>query len=116
MAFEYLMAIYLFDGRVGAAVDSLRLLDDFSYPAVPPLYEEAALIYGNQHPEDVKATPSGVFFRGRRISDSTVNKFRRLHAIFSACGGPNAKAKLAVAREMGDSYFYYLFFVSGKPS
>ncbi len=110
MAFEYLMAIYLSSGNVAAAIESLSFLDNFSYPVVPPLYEEAALIYGTRHPKDIQVTKSGVFFRGRRISEPTMNKFRRFQAIVTACGGPNEKAESAVARELGDSYFYYLFY------
>jgi hypothetical protein len=110
MAFEYLMAIYLGRGNLAAAIESLSFLEKFSYPAVPPLYEEAALIYGSQHREDIKVTKSGVFFRGRRISEPTMNKFRRFQAIVIPCGGPNEKAKSAMARELGDSYFYYFFY------
>jgi hypothetical protein len=110
MAFEYLMAIYLGRGNVAAVIKSFSFLDEFSYPAVPPLYEEAALIYGSQHPGDVKVTKSAVFFRGRRISEPTMAKFRRFQAIVMPCGGPNEKAKSALARELGDSYFYYLYY------
>jgi hypothetical protein len=114
MAFEYLMAMYLDTGNVQAAAESLSFLDNFSYPAVPPLYEEAVLIYGIQHPEDFKVTGSGVFFRGRRISESTMDKCRRFQAIVIPYGGPNEKAKSAVARELGDSYFYSYFYVLKK--
>ncbi len=117
MAFEYLMAVYLGSGNVAAAIESLSFLDKFSYPAVPPLYEEAALIYGTQHPKDIKVTNSGVFVRGRRISEPTMSKFRRFRAIVLSCGGLNEKAKSAVARELGDSYLcYYLFYTSGRRS
>lgn len=81
MAFEYLMAIYLQTDALPAAVKAFSFLDNLSYPAVPPLYEEAAMIYGAKHPEEVKATNSGIFFRGRKISEPTMNKLRRFHAI-----------------------------------
>ena len=83
MAFEYLMATYLVTGNVQAAVESLSFLDKFSYPAVPTLYEEATLIYGTNHPEDVVVTDSGVFFRGRKISESTIDNYRRCQAIIT---------------------------------
>jgi hypothetical protein len=116
MAFEYLMAICLGSGNLSVAIDSLSLVDNFSYPAVPPLYEQAALIYGIQHPKELKTTSSGISFRGRRISKPTMDKFRRFQAIVKPCGGPNEKAKAAVARELGDSYFYQYFFVLRKQS
>ena len=111
MAFEYLMATCLVRGDIQKAVESLSFLDNFSYPVVPPHYEEAALIYATKHPEDVKVTNSGIIFRGRKISEQTTNKFRRFQAIVIPCGGSNEKAKSAVARELGDSYFYYFFYV-----
>jgi hypothetical protein len=111
MAFEYLMEIYLLSGDVQAAAKSLSFLDKLSYPAIPPLYEEAVLIYAAMHPDDIKATGSGFIFRGRRISEPTMNKFRRLQAIVKLYGGPNEAARSAVEHELGDSYFYYYFYV-----
>ncbi len=116
MAFEYLVAMYLVTGNVAAVVDSFSFLDGFSYPTIPPLCEEAALIYGSQHRDDLKVTNSGVFFRGRKISEPTMNKFRRFQAIVTACGGPNEKAKSTVASELGDSYFYYFFYALQRRS
>jgi hypothetical protein len=116
MAFEYLMAMYLFNNDVAAVVDSLSLLDNFSYSAVPPLYEEAVMIYGSHHTKELKATNWGLFFRGRKISEPTMKRFRRLQAIVNSCGGPNAKARPLIARELGDSYFYYFFYTPRKRS
>jgi phage replication-related protein YjqB (UPF0714/DUF867 family) len=45
-----------------------------------------------------------------------MNKFRRFQAIVTSCGGPNEKAKSALARELGDSYFYYFFYTLKRPS
>ena len=114
MAFEYLMAIHLGSGHLPAAIDALSFLDGLSYPAMPPLYEEATLIYGMQHPKELKATKAGVFFRGRRIGEPTMDKYRRFRAIVNSCGGPGEQAKAAVARELGDSYFYHYFYALGK--
>jgi hypothetical protein len=109
MAFEYHMAMCLGSGNVAAATQSLSFLDRFSYPAVPPLYEESALIYGTQHPQEVKVTNSGVYIRGLKISVPTMHKFRRFQAIVTSWGGPSEEAKPALARELGDSYFYFYF-------
>jgi hypothetical protein len=110
MAFEYLMAIDLLTCDVESAVESFTYLDNFSYPAIPSHYEEAALIYSIKHPVGLKTSGSEVSFRGRRISEASLNRYRRFQAIVVPYGGPNESAKSAVARELGDSYFYYYFY------
>jgi hypothetical protein len=119
MAFEYLMAICLQMRNVQAVTRLSSHLDDITYKGIPPLYEEAAIICLLEHPdrhENVVKTNSEVFFRGQKISVSTMNRFRRFQAIVSPFGGINEKADSAVARELGDSYFYYYYFSSRKRS
>ncbi len=114
MAFEYLMAIRLFDRDVQAAVQLFPFLDGLSYPAIPPLYEEAVMIYLCRHPEEATMAGSDVFFHDRKISDATKKKFDRLLEIAKANGGLNEKAETAVGRELGDTYFYYFSYGSRK--
>jgi hypothetical protein len=45
MAFEYLMACYLVTGQVDKIVANVGKLREFGYERIPPLYEEAILIY-----------------------------------------------------------------------
>jgi hypothetical protein len=116
MAFEYLMAMYLHRGDVRGVAEAFPFLDDLPYPTTPPLYEEAVLIYLSDHPEKTTEVGSDVLFRGRRISGPTLQKFRRLQAIASLNGGLNEKAEAAVARELGNTYFYYFFYTSRKRS
>jgi hypothetical protein len=115
MAFEYLMAMHLLECNVSAAVELFPFLDQMSYPAIPRHYEEAALIYGSDHPRDIAATAAGVFFRGRRISESTLEKYRLLQAIVKRAGGSIERAGPDLARELQGSYFTYYLTHSGKP-
>jgi hypothetical protein len=114
MAFEYLMAIRLLNGNLQGVVDLFPFLDDFSYPATPPIYEQAALVYLSDHPDERAAVGSEILCRGRRISAQTVQKFRRLQAILKPFGGPNAQAEQAVARELDGTYFYYFYYTARK--
>ncbi len=114
MAFEYLMAMHLLECNVPSAVDLFPCLDRISYPSLPPHYEEAALIYGADHPGDLVSNADGVSFRGRRISDSTLSKYRRLQAIMNGAGGSIERAGPALARELPGSYFTYYLTRSGK--
>ena len=107
MAFEYLMVIDLLTRDVESVVESFAYLDNFSYSAIPPIYEEAALIYSINHPVEFKTNGSEVSFRGRRISEASLTRYRRFKEIVAPYGGPNESAKSAVARELGDSYFFY---------
>jgi hypothetical protein len=115
MAFEYLMAINLCDKNLDAVAQAFSFLNDLSYAETPPLYEEAVLVYARKHPEQVRVVGSGVFFRGRRISEATLRKYRRMQEIAAQCGGVDEKMEPTVVRELGDSYFcYYYFCKSGK--
>ena len=110
MAMEYLLAIDLLLRDVRGVAAALSRLDDGAYPALPPLYEEALLIHGIKQPNELVATGGGVFYRGRRISEPTVDKFRRFRQIMRRYGGPNEEAEPVVAGELGDSYFFYYFY------
>lgn len=104
MAFEYLMACYLLTGQVDKIVDHMDRLDDLGYQVVPPLYEEAILIYyaaQRQKPD-----------LGRlKISPSTIQRYQRFVQIRGAMGPQNRQATLnLLIREFGASYFFYFAF------
>ena len=85
-------------------------MDNAAWPALPPLYEEALLIHGIEQPDELVTTGDGVFYRGRRISQPTVDKFRRFRQIMRHYGGPTEQAEAVVAGEFGSSYYYYYYF------
>ena len=116
MAFEYLMAIRLCNDDVPGAIALFPFLDDLSYREIPALYEEAALIYLHTHLEEARVVGSAVFFRGRKISQRTMEEFNRLRQIGRSNGGLNEKAEAAVASELGKTYFYYFSYTSRKRS
>jgi hypothetical protein len=114
MAFEYLMSMYLLDGNLQGVVDLIPSADSFSYPTLPPCYEEAALIYGTSHPTELVVNSSGVYFRNRRISDATAAKFKQLRSIVNQSGGSIPKALPAISRELQGSYFAYFLTQRGS--
>ena len=114
MAFEYLMAICLCDNDVEAAAGLFSFLDGLPYRETPPLYEQAAVLYLTAHPEEIRKVGDNIFFHERQISKATVTKFHRLQEIATQCGGVNEKMKAAVARELGDTYFYYYYFCTAR--
>jgi hypothetical protein len=114
MAFEYLMAIHLCNCNVRGVAELFPLLDKLSYPVTPSLYEQALLIYLSRHLEEATQVGSDVFFHDRKITGPSREKAHRLNAILARYGGINEKAEAAVARELGNTYFYYFFFTSRK--
>ena len=107
MVYEYLMARSLLSCDVRGAASLFPLADNFSYAEIPPLYEEAVVTYGMEHPGEVKITPSGIYFHNRRISDQTAKKYHQLEQIANRCGGFNQETKTAVAKELPGSYFQF---------
>ena len=110
MAVEYLMAIRLLLRDVRGAAAVLSHLDRAAYPALPPLYEESLLIHSMEQPDELMTTGDVVFYRGRKISQPTVDRFRRFRQIMGHYGGPTEQAKSVAAGEFASSYFYYFFF------
>ncbi|UCC23491.1 MAG: hypothetical protein JSW23_05420 [Planctomycetota bacterium] len=68
MAFEYLMAWYLLNGRLEDFIQNLNRLDDFGYTDIPRHYAEAILLYTG-------ITGRIVDLHGRKINMQTVSRF-----------------------------------------
>ncbi|MBN1518109.1 hypothetical protein JXA32_16225 [Candidatus Sumerlaeota bacterium] len=111
MAYEYLMAQCLIAGNVDGVVELFFVLDNFSYPGIPTLYEEAAIIYASKHPEELVNNQSGVFFRGRKISETTFNKYLRYEAFLKKQSTPSKEVGAAMARQLEGSYFPYYYWL-----
>jgi hypothetical protein len=68
MAFEYLMAWYLLNGRLEDFIQNLNRLDDFGYTDVPRHYAEAVLLYTG-------ITGRIVDLHARKIDVQTISRF-----------------------------------------
>jgi hypothetical protein len=85
MAFEYLMAWHLMNKRLDKFVKNLGRLGEFGYTALPPLYQEAMLIYATKYPVplgDFSVNPE-VQQRIKRFSDIFNRYGRNKEAAFS---------------------------------
>jgi hypothetical protein len=100
MAFEYLMACYLVTAQLDKLVENIGRLDDFDYPQVPRLYEEAILIYEG-------VTEEKVDLRGRQISLESRQRFDAINQTFGFYLGDKKAAAGELAKYYGDSYFFY---------
>ncbi len=104
MAFEYLMACYLLTGKLDKVLENAGRLEDLGYRQIPPLYEEAVLIYyasQRQKPD-----------LGRiKISPETIQRYQRFVQIRGGMQPQNQQETLnLLIREFGASYFFYFAF------
>ncbi len=107
MAFEYLMALYLLTGQLDKFIENLNYLDDLDYSEIPRHYEEAILVY-------TSVSKKLVNLRGRRLSPQSHQRFKGFLETFNRYGGNNQAAFSELAKNYGDSYFfYYTYGVSG---
>jgi len=101
MAFEYLMDFYLLTNQLNKFVGMLDRLDDFDYVRIPRVYEEAILSYSYM-------TKTKVELHGREISRESRERFENFVKVFIDQYGENrALALNELARDYGDSYFFY---------
>jgi hypothetical protein len=107
MAFEYLAAWYLLTKQLDQFVEHLKRIDDFDYLQIPPLYEEAVLIY-------MSRTNKPVDLGGRRGSDESRQRMDRFAQTFNRYGQNKVAAFRELVRDFGNSYyFYFLYGFSG---
>jgi hypothetical protein len=107
MAIEYLMALYLLTGKLDKFTENLNYLDDLGYSEIPRHYEEAILVYNSLSEKSVN-------LRGRQLSPESHQRFEGFFETFNRYGGNNKAAFNELAKNYGDSYFfYYTYGVSG---
>ena len=105
MAFEYLMGYYLLKGQFDAFVGNLYRLNDFDYARIPRAYEEAILFYN--YTKKTKA----VLPPGREISPESRERFNGFLKTYLERYGANRNAAYnELARDYGDSYFFYCIY------
>jgi hypothetical protein len=101
MAFEYLMAWYMLNKRLDKFVQNLPRLQDFGYTVVPPLYQEAALIYGTRHPIPAAA-----------ISPEAQQRIKQFSDIFNRYGRNKEAAFSELASKFAGSYLFYFIYTA----
>ena len=100
MAFEYLMSSYLLTGQLDKLAGNLHRLDDFNYTQIPPLYEEAILLYMYKEKKPVN-------LHGRQISQLSRQRFEDFKNVYASYGGNKEAAFQSLANAYGDTFFFY---------
>jgi len=102
MAFEYLTAWYLLNGQLPRIVEQIGRLDEFGYAEIPPLCQEAILIYAY-------GARKAVDLHGRAISPEVDRRFKHFSSVVNRHGNDKAAAIAELARDYRGSYFFYYF-------
>ncbi len=104
MAFEYLMACYMLNGRVDKIVENVERLHDLGYREIPTLYQEAILIHHG-------STGQQVDLARFNISRETLQRYETFVRMISAMQTQDRQDVLnSLIRDFGTSYFFYYFF------
>lgn len=106
MAFEYLMGWCMANRHLDRVVQNLPRLREFGYAGIPPVYQEAVLIYAANHP---------VPLAGFSIDPQIEQRIRRINATVKRYGKDMNAAFPELAREFAGSYFFY-FLYANKPT
>ena len=99
MAFEYYMSYLLLSGNVPLFVKNLHRIHEFKYPALPPIFEEALLLY-NQTGNDKQLIQTDFV-----VSKETEKRFIRYNQLVQ-----NNQQK-ELQREFIKSYWFYLNYI-----
>ncbi len=103
MAFEYLMAHYLLMGDLKGFVRNIGRMDEFSYPEVPGIYQEALVLYA-------AGAAGGVDQYRRFINSETLQRHDAFRETIYPYRADGRAAKQAAAAAYEDTYFFYYTF------
>ncbi len=107
MAYEYLSAWYMLNRQLEKSVGNIERLSDFAYRELPPLYEEVLLIYAYGTKKSIRLTG----YQPKREARMRIEHFSQ---VFNRYGRNKPAAFDELAKDYGDSYFFYhIFGISG---
>jgi hypothetical protein len=104
MAFEFLIASYLLQHRLGDVASHLPTFRKFGYARLPGAVEEAMLIYLARTGE--RALP----LAGYRVSQKTWEEFQDFSRLVASTS--NREEQMARVSKYGTTYWYYILFTS----
>uniref|UniRef100_A0AB33JA35 DUF6057 family protein n=1 Tax=Prevotella sp. GTC17260 TaxID=3236796 RepID=A0AB33JA35_9BACT len=100
MAFEYLMCQLLLSNHVVRFAENLKMMKEFSYPAMPPLFEEALMVYKTGVDAQTFAAV------GYDVSIETQQRFEQFYQLVQQ------RDMALLQSEFGHTYWFYLQFIS----
>ena len=102
MAFEYLMASYLLKGQLPKIAQQMARLDEFGYTEIPPLYQEAILIYAYGAGKPVN-------LYGRAIDPEMDRRMKHFSSVVNRYGTNRSAAMAELEKDYRGCYLFYYF-------
>jgi len=106
MAFEYLMACYMLNKRLGKLIGNIERLKDFGYLELPTHYEEAALLY-------VYSTKKPLHLGGYKPSPQLHQRIDDFSRLLNMYGADKQAVFEKLSKNFRDTYFFYAYTHSG---
>ncbi len=104
MAFEYLMAYYLLECRLGNLIEHLNKFRELGYGKLPRHIEEALLLVAPIfQSKNIRIEQS--------INPQTIERFNRFNMIYAQSEN-EVKAKEALEKEFHNTYWYYVRYIN----
>ena len=105
MVFEYLMAYQLLECNFGQLIIYLNYFKKGEKQKIPRHMEEAILLMKVM-------LPAKINMDAYHISRRTIQRFEKFHEILQQNLGDEQRAKIALAENFRDTYWYYLRYLS----
>ena len=105
MAFEYLLAYYLLDCKVGNVMLHMNKAKYFQYRKMPRHIEGAILLMKMRSPDQID-------LKKYRIHPSTLSRFRQFNEILHQNSQNPQKAQALLSQRFHDTYWYYVRYSS----
>jgi hypothetical protein len=109
MAFEYLMAYYLLECKMGDLIQHLKKFRDLGDRKIPRHIGEALLLIKAMSPPNVD-----IDLNEYNINPHTVEQFRRFNKILFESFKDDVKAKQLLEKQFKNTYWYYVRYVNPK--
>ena len=109
MAFEYLMASYMLVSDLDSFTDNIYRFNDFNYPQIPRLYEEAILLC-SANPKLLSDSQG----KKPKISVETLQLYEEFIKAVSGFGGNKEAVLRGLPGRLRSNYFFYYIYAQGK--
>jgi hypothetical protein len=106
MAFEYLMAYYLFNHQLGELISHIPDFKKNNYSALPKLVQEALTLYL------IQTNQTKLNLSGYQIDENQLTHFKGYYNYFSSYINCYGKAKIILDTEYANTSWYYVHFIS----
>jgi len=106
MAFEYLMAYYLFNHQIGDLHNNIQNFKKYNYSTLPKIVQQALTIYF------VQTKQTSVNLSGYQIENIQLTQFKNYFKLHSSYLKGNEETKINLDNEYFDTYWYYVSFIS----